>query len=179
MAQPIYDWMNGGLTADHDPTSNEPWDQGIIQYGCLWRNYNNNTIWFCTAAPNVTYGDPTVNTQLQWRYLSGLKSSAPSTKTLHSVSSPAFNSPRTPNANADVHVNAIVGISITILQTSLITAQVDTGSGYVTVGQWGLGALALSGATNTLSFLVPAGATYRLMASGTGTTSVSAIIETY
>jgi len=179
MAQPVYDWMNGGLTADHDPTSSEPWDDGIIQYGCQWRNSINNRIWFCTAAPNTSYGDPAVNTQLVWKFLKTLEDSVPASKTLHSVSSPAFNSPRTPNVNADVHVNALVGISVTVLQTSVITAQVDTGSGYITVGQWGVGGLALSNATNTLSFLVPAGATYRLMASGTGTTSVSTIIETY
>ena len=179
MSQPVYDWMNGGLTADHDPTANEPWDNGIIQYGVEWRNTVNDTIWFCTAAPNTTYGDPSVNTDLEWKYLGTLKDSAPMAKTIHSVSSPAFSSPRTPNANADVHVNAIVGISITVLQTSTISAQVDTGSGYVTVAQWSIGSLSLSGLSNTLSFLVPAGAAYKLTASGNGTTSISSLLETY
>jgi len=179
MAQPTYDWMNGGLTADHDPSSNEPWDQGIIQYGVFWRNSNNNTIWFCTNAPNIIYGDPSINTELEWKYLATLNTSAPTAKSIHAVSSPSFSSSRTPSENLDVHVNALVGISITALQTSLISAQVDTGDGYVTVAEWGIGLLSLSDLSNTLSFLVPAGASYKLIASGTGTTSISSILEVY
>jgi hypothetical protein len=172
MANPTYDWYSGGLTADHNPGASEPWD-GIIQYGIFWRNYVNNTLWFCTSAPNSD------NTDLEWMYWATLSGAPPANKTIHSVSSPAFNSPRIPSVSKDSHVNALVGISITVLQSSLITAQVDTGSGYVTIAQWGLGALALSGASNTLSFFVPAGATYRLMASGTGVTSISSILEVY
>lgn len=180
MAQPVYDWMNGGLTADHNPASNEPWDQGILQYGALWRNSVNNTVWFCTDAPNVTYGDPNVNTDLSWGYLGTLVDNAPSAKTMHVVSSPAFNSPRTPSSDVDVMVNAMVSISLTILQTSLITAQVDTGAGYITVGQYGKGLIALSSPDyNTLSFLVPAGASYKLLSSGTGTTAIVDVVETY
>jgi hypothetical protein len=179
MAQPIFDWMNGGLTGDHDPGTNEPWDNGIIQYGVEWRNSNNDNIWFCTGSPHTDSEDPDINTGLSWKFLGQLQSSAPAQKTIHSVSSPSFNSPRTPSSTLDVDVNAILGISVTVLETSTITAQVDTGSGYTTVGQWSIGLLSLSGLVNTLSFKVPAGAAYKLIASGTGTTSIVSLLEIY
>lgn len=173
MSQFELTWSGWGGEADHKPTANEPWDQGYVQKGTFWLDNTTNNVWWCSDS-----GDNS-NNNLQWKYAFTFYDDLPAAKTLHSVSSPAFNSPRVPSATKDVHVNALVGISITVLQTSSISAQVDTGSGYVTVANWGIGAVSLSGLTNTLSFFVPAGATYRLIASGNGTTSISSIVEAY
>jgi hypothetical protein len=72
MSQPLLNWSGWGLTCDHDPTSNEPWDEGIIQYGTWWINSNTGAIFWCS-----NQGPNNDNTGLEWKYAFTMQDSAP------------------------------------------------------------------------------------------------------
>lgn len=91
------------------------------------------------------------------------------------VLSPAFSTPRTPSSTRPTWVTANVQMTLTIIQTSTINVQVNTGGGYVTIQSKSLSLLATT-SVNSFGFWVPAGSSYQLTASG-GTTSIVSIWE--
>lgn len=82
------------------------------------------------------------------------------------VSSPAFNTPRSPSATNDVEVLAIVSLTSTLITDAEVDAQIDSGSGYTTVATESLSGLVAT-TKRTLQFTVPAGASYQFTESGT------------
>lgn len=91
------------------------------------------------------------------------------------VSSPAFSTPRTPSSTRPTLVTANVQMTLTLIQTSTINAQVNTGSGYVTIQSRSLSLLGTT-SIDSFSFWVPSGASYQLTTIG-GTTAINSILE--
>lgn len=169
MSQPVLDQTTWGWTCDRDPTSTEPNDTGILQYGNLWRNSTNNNLWFCLDSGDYN------NNDLVWGFLDKIVPNVPDIS--YSVrSSPSFGTSYSPSATNNVFVLATVNIQTTILQTGTINVQVDSGSGFSTISTIEKNSV-LSNDTHTLSFIVPAGSTYQIIKSGTGTNTLNGIVE--
>lgn len=166
-------------TADRDPTSSEP----LVYNGHPTLIF----IWFNTATVDLFWCMDNTTDAMKWSkmvspqnalsVLTALGWNINSNRSIHTVSSPAFNSPRTPSAISDTFTTASVQMVNTLLTTSTITVQVDTGSGYNTVATIGMSGLA---ATNTqaVSFIVPANSAYKILQSGSGTNTLISITET-
>lgn len=98
-----------------------------------------------------------------------------STRNYSSVSL-AFNTSRTPNATNDVLVICSLREIVTVLQSSTINIQVDTGSGFTTIETFAISGVAAD-ITTGFSFVVPMNCSYKIISSGTGTNSISSIYE--
>lgn len=160
---------------DRDPTSTEldvldPANSGIGVYVNIpdfkyaWFNTTSNEIFWCTdntfnamiwkkAANNINF-DSLLPSSLADSQINTSRSYSPR-------STPAFNTDYAPSTTNDVFVLATVNIALAILQSSTVTAQVDTGSGFVTIASAARGSVVIND-TFTLSFIVPKGATYKL-----------------
>jgi hypothetical protein len=150
---------------DRDPTGTEP-DiyTGYPDFLYSWWNQTSGQIWWCqnnTVSP------------LQWN------STQIGMQRNYSIrTSPAFNTSYTPNTMLDTLVVATVSLGVTLLLPSQINAEVDTGSGFVTVGYVALSGLTVSGDTRTMTFLVPANAAYKIVnVSGGGNNSLISLLE--
>jgi hypothetical protein len=173
---------------DRDPTSTEldvldPANAGVGVYVNIpdfkyyWFNTISNEIFWCT--------DNSFNAMI-WHKMADnlnidsiLSSSSwklNSSRSYVERSTPAFNTNYTPSVTNDTFVLATVNIVLSILQSSTITAEIDTGSGFVTVATAANDAVAINN-TSTLSFIVPAGATYKIVSAGTGTNTLNSIME--
>lgn len=191
MTTPTTDPQDGGFdtflnyVATRDPTVDEPllpyhgynflpfWWQTVNSMDD-WATYTTSDFWLCV--------DNADEAMVWWRIvfdsnlLQILNEKGWQLNTARSysnVSTPAFNTVYSPSSTNDTHVTAIVQLASTLLGSSTIQAQIDSGSGYVTRAEAGVSGVA---ATNiqTLSFICPANASYKLIASG-GTTSIISI----
>jgi hypothetical protein len=88
----------------------------------------------------------------------------------------ALNTPRTPSSSLDTFVACTVNSVLTLLQSSTITAQVNTGAGYFTIATFANSGIAIN-ATSSLSFMVPAAASYKIVVTGTGTNTITSLME--
>lgn len=89
--------------------------------------------------------------------------------------SPAFDTSYTPSITNDTNVNVSVSLTSTILLDGTVGIEVDTGSGFTTISQISLSGLAAT-MIQSASFLVPAGASYKLV-QASGTSSIISIYE--
>ena len=180
MAQPTYDWNSGGLTADHDPTANEPWDQGIIQYMMPWRNSTNGKVWYCTSAPYVSYGDPLINTDLTWKYWLTESSSAPSaipylnTTRQYQPVTLAFNTSRTPSTTNDVYVKVIVGTSSALIGPAVVLLQTNDTGTFVTLDEDSISGVVESDFAS-VSGIIPVNVSYKIIDNSSGAGSVTIV----
>lgn len=89
--------------------------------------------------------------------------------------SPAFNTSYAPSSTNDTQVQVSISLTSTVLTAATVDIEVDSGSGFVTIAQLSLSGLAAT-ATQLASFLVPAGASYKLVQSS-GTSLITSIYE--
>lgn len=166
MAAPILYGSPWWWELNSDPTTNVDTDNGYIGYANLWRNTDTNNVFICTDAGDFQ------NNGLEWMYVFNIQS-LPSTYSLRS--SPAFNTSYLPSLTNNTMVSAVVSLSSTILLEGTVQFQIDTGSGFNTIGQSSISGIV---ATNiqTINCLVPAGANYKLVNSS-GTASIISLNE--
>lgn len=93
----------------------------------------------------------------------------------YSTQSISFGTGRTPSATNDIFVVCSVQALVTAIQTSTITVQIDSGSGFVTIATLSSSGVAITKA-DIVSFVVPANSAYKLVSAGTGSNS---IVSTY
>lgn len=191
MSDPVITPYGGAFiyyTCDRDPTSNEPLVYNDLNdLLLLWWNTANSTIFWCL---DNTSGD------MEWQQVITNETAAEIILTPTNLSllklalgynidssrdyiqrtSPEFNTNYTPSATNDTFVSVTVNIVLSLLQSSTITAQVNTGSGFVIVATAENGSVALNN-ISTLSFIVPADATYKIVSGGTGTNTLNDIME--
>jgi len=180
MADPVYNGNSPSyFMCDRDPTASEPNVSSIpfpSDWLIGWWNQTDNTYWLCfdlTADSLVCHeiadsgNFESLLSNMGWKI---------NTNRNYSSVSLSFNTNRMPSATNDVFVNAVVNIQLSALQSSTIEAQVDTGSGFSAVASLANASIATNN-TATLSFIVPVGASYKLVSSGTGTTSIVSINE--
>lgn len=191
MSDPVITPYGGAFiyyTCDRDPTATEPLVyNNYSDLLLLWWNTASSTLFWCldntsgdmnwqeivtseTAADIIL--NPTNLALLKTAFGYNLNTS----RSYASRSSPAFNTNYTPNATHDTFVLATVNISLSLLQSSTITAQINSGSGFVTVATAANSAVAINN-TSTLSFWVPANSIYKIVSAGTGTNALNSIME--
>lgn len=182
MANPVlvYNAAYVYFTCDRDPTGTEAIVSG---YGIpsnwlfYWWNTTTNDVFICqngSATPLVWWKQVTSLNFTSMLAGSGWNLNKPRS---YSSVSLAFNTSRTPSATNDVFVTANVSMGITLIQTSTISAQVDTGSGFISVATVSIAAAAAVTRGDRLAFIVPANSSYKIIASGTGANSISSIYE--
>jgi hypothetical protein len=87
------------------------------------------------------------------------------------TASPAFSTVYTPSATNDTTVVAVVLIDNSSLTSPNISAQVNSGGGYTTIAAAAMSGAGIAGtSTQTLTFTVPAGASYQLIDTNAGPT---------
>lgn len=140
-------------------------DPASCAEGQLFYNTTSNAVKVCNAT-NI------------WTALNGAQ------RDYSAVGSPAFNTSRTPSGSRDTFVIATVTMAVENDETSTITAQVDTGSGFVTIATTGhvfdvtgIGVGGTSTVSETISFIVPANTAYKIVSSGTGANALDALQE--
>lgn len=182
MANPVlmYNAAYVYFICDRDPTTTEPIVSGYnlpSTWLFYWWNTTTNDVFVCqngSATPLVWWKQATSLNFTSMLSASGWNLNKP--RSYASVTL-AFNTSRTPNATNDVFVTANVSMGITLIQTSTISAQVDSGSGFVSVATVSLAAAAAVTRGDRLAFMVPANSSYKIIASGTGTNTMGSIYE--
>jgi hypothetical protein len=181
MSDPIFkSGYEGFLCCDRDPTADEPIITALplpSDYELKWWNQSNSSWWWLTnyntaGIPLVWQKyvtDANIKNVLEntgWKLNTG--------RAYSSVSSPVFNSSRTPSATNDVQILASVSLTSTLLTPASVTIQIDGGSGFNTVATLSLAGVAAAN-TQTSSLIVPRDSSYKLVqASG-----VSSIVSLY
>ena len=134
--------------SDSDPTENVPTDKlGYISYGNTWRNTTTNALFLC-----INGGD-NQNNGLEWLYMYTLNTNVLdeliaagwkiNTSRSYSLrSSPAFNTSYKPSSTNDTMVSVVVILTSTIITAGTVNFQIDTGSGFTTVGESSISGLA-------------------------------------
>jgi len=180
MADPVYVGANPSyFLCDRDPTASEPIVSSIpfpSDWLIGWWNQTNSTYWMCfdLTADALVWHEMADSSNFS-SMLNAIGWKINTSRSYSSVSL-TFNTNRAPSSAHDVFVNATINIQITALQSSTVEAQVDTGSGFVTVASASNMTIAAN-YTTTLSFIVPVGAIYKLIESGTGTNSIASVNE--
>lgn len=191
MSDPVITNYGGAFiyyTCDRDPTSDEPLVyNGYSDLLLMWWNTANSTLFWClndteaemewqqiitsnTAADIILTPENLLLLKLALGYqIDSIRSYLPR-------STPSFNTNYTPSSTNDTFVLATVNISLSLLQSSTIIAQINSGSGFVTVATAANGSVAINN-TSTLSFIVPANSTYKIVSSGTGSNTLNSIME--
>lgn len=144
---------------DRDPTDTES-DiyTGYPDFLITWWNQTSGQIWWCNN--NTT-------TPLQWQ-----STRIGMSRDYVMRVSPAFSTSYQPNIMLDTLVTAIVSLTSALLTSSEVNAQIDAGNGFLTRETAGLSGL-VGTSIATLSFLVPAGASYQLIDVNSNATLVS------
>lgn len=159
------------FTCDRDPTSDEPIVSDIgfpTNWLFFWWNTTTSTLSFCSDGSAIP---------LVWNIFTvNAPASLINTQRDYSPVSLAFNTNRTPSTTNDTWVLCNVNIVLSILQSSTITAQVNTGSGFITVASASNSGVAIT-TSSCLSFPVPANSIYKIVSGGTGTNSIISIFE--
>jgi len=173
---------------DRDPTSTEldvldPVNAGVGVYVNIpdfkyyWFNTVSNEIFWCTDnSLNAMIWHRVANDLNIDSILSNSSWEINSSRSYSPRSTPAFDTNYTPSLTNDIFVLATVNIVLSVLQSSTITVEVDTGSGFVAISTAAPGGIAIND-TRTLSFIVPKGATYKIVSAGTGTNTLNSIME--
>lgn len=167
MSNPIYLMSVFSWYGDHDPGSSETTQSGTISQYDNYTNINTGKTWI-----NI---DPTVDAMVWGASGNVVYSGSRSVN----VSSPAFNSVRTPNASAATWVTASINSITTALNSNTIKAQVNTndGNGYIDEATYIQSSL-IDNRTIPMSFFVPSGASYKIIDTGsTGTRSITLLKE--
>lgn len=137
-----------------------------------WATYTTSDFWLCV--------DNAPAAMVWWRMVfdsnitSVLNSVGWEINTSRSYSartSAAFGTSYTPSASNDTQVIASVKLSSTVLLASTVDIQVDTGSGFTTILELSVSGLAAT-MTQSATFIVPAGASYKLVQSVGGSSII-------
>lgn len=192
MSDPVLVSMYGNAfiyyTCDRDPTSSEPLVyNGYSDLLLLWWNTEDSTLFFCLddtlgsmdwqqVITNETAADIILTPDNLSLLKFALGYQIDTNRSYFNRSSPAFNTSYAPSSTNDTFVLATVNIVLSLLQSSTVTAQVNTGAGFVTVATAAPGGVAIND-TRTLSFIVPANASYKIVSAGTGTNTLNGIVE--
>lgn len=165
------------FTNDRDPTSTEPVYIGYPDFIYFWYNTTSKGFFACT--------DNAANGSLVWEKIvtsgnissiimsNGWKINTSRSYSLRS--SPAFNTSYLPSATNDTMVSAIVSLTSTLLTAGTVQFQIDTGSGFTTIGQSSISGIAANN-TETITCLVPLNSHYKLINSS-GSASITSINE--
>lgn len=152
---------------DRNPTSSEPdcyLDMPDFVY--FWFNQTDGSYWRCNS--NVTDA-------MKWQNdHNGIQ------RDFVETVSPAFNTVYQPSTTNDCLVSASLSLTSALLGASDVVAQVDAGlsNGYITRAEAGISGAVIT-LKNTLTFPVPKGANFKLVATnGTGASSSIIRIET-
>jgi hypothetical protein len=163
------------FTSTVDPTGTEPVVSGYglpANWLFYWWNTTTNDIFYCvdpTGSPLVWEKEVNASNIAAILLAFGWKIN---TNRSYTTASITFGTGRTPNATNDTFVICNVTMAITLVQNCTITAQVDSGAGFVTRAQCSLNVAAASTVGSALSFWVPANAAYKLVSAGTGTNTI-------
>ena len=98
-----------------------------------------------------------------------------STRSYSLRSSPSFDTNYTPNANNDTFLIAIVNVVSTLVIPGTVLLQLNTGSGFVTVGEVSVSGV-VSSIFQTISVIVPSNTQYKLL-NTSGTASIVSLNE--
>lgn len=168
------------FTCDRDPTGTEPIVSAVgipSNWLFYWWNTITNDVFSCqngSATPLVW-----------WKHITSLNLASSVSSTLgwkinssrsYSSVSLAFATARTPSATNDTLVIASLQANVALLQTSTMNVQIDSGSGFTTISTLTFTGV-VSTKTDTVSFIVPANAQYKLLSSGTATNTITSIFE--
>lgn len=158
-------------TCDRDPTSSEPLIyNGYSDLLLLWWNQTTNSLfWLVNDTANSLIWEEQVFTSSLPSILSSLGWSINTNRSYSSRGSPAFNTSYTPSSTNDTMVSAIVNCVSTLVTPGTVLFQVNTGSGFITIGEFSISGVAASN-FGTITCLVPADSQYKLLnSSGTAT----------
>lgn len=153
------------LVCDRDPTIDEPLEYGLVQKNSLWENTTTRKFFRCyNDTPAALIWDRiTVNSNVN-------------IPRSYSPQSLSFGVERIPNINNDVFVTVSTQMSLTSLQSSTISFQIDSGSGFINIANI-TSSLSTITKVDVISFIVPAGSKYKLVSSGTGINSIISASE--
>lgn len=181
MSDPVLvnDYGNAFLyyTCDRDPTSSEP---------LTYNGYSNLLMyWWNTTSGDIFQCVNNTSSSMIWQkicsssnILSLISNSGWNINTSRSYSlrsSPSFSTSYTPSITNDTTVIAVLSLTSTLLTSATVEFQVNSGSGYITIGESSISGLA---ATNiqTITCFVPANSEYQLINSS-GTASIVSLNE--
>lgn len=191
MSDPVITNYGGAFiyyTCDRNPTNDEPLVyNNYLDLLLLWWNTTDSTLFWCLnnsseemdwqqIITSETAAEVILNPENLGLLKTALGYQIDTPRSYSERSTPSFDTNYTPSATNDTFVIATVNIALSILQSSSVVAQVDIGSGFVTIATAASGSVAINN-TSSLSFIVPAGATYKLLSSGTGTNTLNGIME--
>lgn len=162
---------------DRDPTASEPF--------CYLNLSNFKYMWFNTVSGNYFWCIDNTTNAMVWQKvvtsanlasMIGMSNWKINTSRSYSLrSSPAFNTDYTPSATNDTLVVAIVNCTSTLVTPGTVLFQVNTGSGYVTIGEASVSGV-VSSIFQTISAIVPVNSPYKLLNSS-GTCTIVLINE--
>ena len=162
--------------ANRDPTEDEP----SIYHGydglvLFWLNTDTHEMFISTDNLDETLGwSKQITDKNLLAVLSDLGWETNTSREWSTVSSPALNTPRTPNASNDTEVMAIFSLTGGALTSSQIDIKIDDGGGMITRGSESVPALAAA-TLKTFNFTVPAGSSYQFV--DTGNVSITLVSE--
>lgn len=162
-----------------DPTSNEGSVNNNVIPFYFWFNSSTGEIFVSSSSSNtnITWGKLITSLNLATEMSSAAGWGINTTRQYAAVSSPAFNSSRTPNTTHDTNVIATMHVDATVLQSSTFSAQEDCGSGFSEIGRVSTTLGILVDEDKYMDFIVSANCAYKIVASGTGTNSIVSFKE--
>jgi hypothetical protein len=172
MTNPTLDLSWNGWTCNRPPMASEPNPTGYFSYGDRFLDQTTGIFYFQkTYSPTLGQdGDTYTNDDLTWAPIYVLGAQTNTSRSYTAVSSPAFNSPRTPSTTNDTSVVLTCSLTSTLLTPASVTIQVDG----TTIGTLSFSGVAAAN-TQSTSFIVPIGSAYKFVQ----TSGVSSIVSLY